>query len=99
MFLTNADIHGDKENDKNGVNAVLDASFSFPSKFPYDSYSYGVSLSALSSPLESVAGSTETDSIGSDVDEDFFVALTLRLSQSCLYETSKLIAATGTKVR
>ncbi|KAI9075478.1 hypothetical protein K1719_042566 [Acacia pycnantha] len=54
---------------------------------------------ALSSPLESVAGSTETDSIGSDVDEDFFVALTLRLSQSCLYETSKLIAATGTKVR
>ncbi|KAI9080694.1 hypothetical protein K1719_037360 [Acacia pycnantha] len=92
--LTDADILGDKENYKNGVNAGLDASFGFPSEFPYEFYSFGVSSSALSSPVESVAGSTETDSTGSDVDEDFFAALTRRLNQSSLYETPKLTVPT-----
>ncbi|KAI9078346.1 hypothetical protein K1719_039722 [Acacia pycnantha] len=94
QFLTDADILGDKENYKNGVNAGLDASFGFPSEFPYEFYSFGVSSSALSSPVESVAGSTETDSTGSDVDEDFFAALTRRLNQSSLYETPKLTVPT-----
>ncbi|KAK4277887.1 hypothetical protein QN277_015812 [Acacia crassicarpa] len=94
QFLTDADILGDKENDKNGVNADFDASFGFPSEFPYEFYSFGVSSSSLSSPVGSVAGSTETDSSGSDVDEDFFAALTRRLSQSSLYETPKLTVPT-----
>lgn len=83
-----------KENDKNGVNADLDASFGFPSEFPYEFDSFGISASAMSSPVESVAGSTETDSSGSDVDEDFFAALTRRLSQSSLYDTPKLTVPT-----
>ncbi|XP_028779732.1 uncharacterized protein LOC114752227 isoform X2 [Neltuma alba] len=94
QILTDADILGDKENDKNGVNADLDASFGFPSEFPYDFYSFGPSGSAMSSPVESVAGSTETDSSGSDVDEDFFAAWSRRLSQSSLYKTPKLTVAT-----
>ncbi|KAF7816375.1 TIP41-like protein [Senna tora] len=72
-----------KENFKNGINSDLDAALSFPSEFPYDFDSFGLS----SPPVESVAGSTETES--SD-EEDFFAGLTRRLSQSTLHETRKL---------
>ncbi|KAF7801846.1 histone H4 [Senna tora] len=46
------------------------------------------SFSTLASPVESVAGSTKTKNTN-DVDENFFVALTRRLSQSTPYETPK----------
>ena len=86
QFLAGEDILGDKENNKNGGNADLDAAFCFPSEFPYEFDSFGTS-SALSSPVESVAGSTETES--SD-EEDFFAGLTRRLSQAALHETRQL---------
>ncbi|CAL0307615.1 unnamed protein product [Lupinus luteus] len=71
------------EIDKNGFNATeLETEFGFPSEFPYEFDSLG--LENLNSPLESVAGSTETES--SD-EEDFFAGLTRRLSQPSLYET------------
>lgn len=83
QFLTEEDALMDKENlNKNG----LKPSLSFPTEFPYEFDSFG-SNSALSSPVESVAGSTETES--SD-EEDFFAGLTRRLTQSTLYETQKL---------
>ncbi|KAE9594353.1 hypothetical protein Lal_00001438 [Lupinus albus] len=53
--------------------------FGFPSEFPYEL--------GISSPVESVAGSTETDS--SNEEEDFFAALTRRLSQSSLHDSRK----------
>ncbi|XP_015931426.1 uncharacterized protein LOC107457766 [Arachis duranensis] len=57
--------------------------FGFPSEFPYEFDSFG--LEPLSSPpVESVAGSTETES--SD-EEDFFAGLTRRLSQATVHET------------
>ncbi|MED6122715.1 hypothetical protein PIB30_042431 [Stylosanthes scabra] len=59
------------------------AEFGFPSEFPYEFDSFG--LEPLSSPpVESVAGSTETES--SD-EEDFFAGLTRRLSQATVHET------------
>ena len=81
----------DKENlNKNGFNTATTAGFepslTFPTEFPYEFDSF-CSSSALSSPVESVAGSTETES--SD-EEDFFAGLTRRLTQSSLQETQKL---------
>ncbi|MED6186566.1 hypothetical protein PIB30_067947 [Stylosanthes scabra] len=64
---------------KSSSNAVQDAVFGFPSEFPYE---FG-----LSSPVESVAGSTETES--SDEEEDFFAGLTRRLSQATIHESRK----------
>ncbi|KAI4299472.1 hypothetical protein L6164_032932 [Bauhinia variegata] len=93
QFLTAQDMHGDKENDKNGGNAGLDAALCFPSEFPYEFDSFGVS-SALSSPVESVAGSTETESSDED---DFFAGLTRRLSQASLLETWKLTVPSSTR--
>ncbi|KAJ1422305.1 hypothetical protein SESBI_13128 [Sesbania bispinosa] len=54
-------------------NDDLDAAFGFPSEFPYE---FGLSSPAV----ESVAGSTETES--SDEEEDFFAGLTRRLIHS-----------------
>ncbi|KAF1894994.1 hypothetical protein Lal_00022490 [Lupinus albus] len=51
----------------------------FPSEFPYEL--------GISSPVESVAESTETEI--SDDEEDFFVALTRRLNQSSLHHSRK----------
>ncbi|KAK7828058.1 hypothetical protein CFP56_030562 [Quercus suber] len=89
-FLTEEEALMDKENlNKNGFNTTttgFEPSLTFPTEFPYEFDSYG-SSSALSSPVESVAGSTETES--SD-EEDFFAGLTRRLTQSSLQETQKL---------
>ncbi|BAT79975.1 hypothetical protein VIGAN_02292800 [Vigna angularis var. angularis] len=52
-------------------NVHFHAPFAFPSEFHYD-------LGLSSSPLKSLASSTETES--SDDKEDFFAALTRRLS-------------------
>ncbi|KAM4093884.1 hypothetical protein ACB094_06G153000 [Castanea mollissima] len=91
-FLTEEEALMDKENlNKNGFNTTTTAtgfepSLTFPTEFPYEFDSFA-SSSALSSPVESVAGSTETES--SD-EEDFFAGLTRRLTQSSLQETQKL---------
>ncbi|XP_007009141.2 PREDICTED: uncharacterized protein LOC18585980 [Theobroma cacao] len=81
-FLTDDDIVMEKENlkNKNGGNntELLIPSHGFPTEFPYEFDSFD-SSSALSSPVESVVGSTETES----GDEDEFLAgLTRRLAHS-----------------
>jgi hypothetical protein len=87
QFLTNDDPLMDKENlNKSGVNAGFALGFSFPTEFPYEFESFGTN-SSLSSPVESVAGSTENE--GSD-EEEFFAGLTRRLTQFSLPETQKL---------
>ncbi|KAI5407527.1 uncharacterized protein LOC127083908 isoform X1 [Lathyrus oleraceus] len=65
----------------------LDAAFGFPSEFPYEF--------EISSPaVESVAGSSSTESTeSSDEEESFFAGLTQRLSQSTLNETRNKLAA------
>lgn len=65
----------------------------FPTEFPYEFDSSG-SNSALSSPVESDIGSTETES--SD-EEDFLAGLTRRLAQSSLNQTLKLSVPSFTK--
>ena len=67
------------DNNKESQNADSDAVFGFPSEFPYE---FGVS-----SPVESVAGSTETES--SDEEEVFLAGLTRRLSQATIHESRK----------
>ncbi|XVE52586.1 hypothetical protein DITRI_Ditri02bG0133600 [Diplodiscus trichospermus] len=79
-FLTDDDVIMEKENlkNKNGGNnrtKLLIPSHGFPTEFPYEFDSF----SALSSPVESVVGSTETES--SDEDE-FLAGLTRRLAHS-----------------
>lgn len=88
QFLTDDDVLIDKENfHKNGAISTTAARFNgFPTEFPYEFDSFG-SNSALSSPVESVVSSTETES--SD-EEDFFAGLTRRFAQSNLRETQKL---------
>ncbi|XWS56652.1 hypothetical protein CRYUN_Cryun09bG0104100 [Craigia yunnanensis] len=79
-FLTDDDIITEEENLKNksgGNNKteLLISSRGFQNEFPYEFDSF----SALSSPVESVVGSTETES--SDEDE-FLAGLTRRLANS-----------------
>ncbi|OIW14198.1 hypothetical protein TanjilG_21338 [Lupinus angustifolius] len=65
---------------KDDNNTVVTADrLGFPSEFPYEL--------GISSPVESVAGSTETEI--SDDEEDFFAALTRRLSHSSLHHSRK----------
>uniref|UniRef100_A0A803P1R8 TIP41-like protein n=1 Tax=Cannabis sativa TaxID=3483 RepID=A0A803P1R8_CANSA len=95
QFLTDDDVLMGKENfDKNGVTFGTDNGCfggqrpcvnGFPTEFPYEFDSFG-SNSALSSPVESVVSSTETES--SD-EEDFFAGLTRRFAQSNLREAQK----------
>ncbi|XVE99680.1 hypothetical protein REPUB_Repub03eG0221100 [Reevesia pubescens] len=82
-FLTDDDINMEKENLKNKKGCknnteLLIPSHCFPNEFPYE-FDLSHSFSALSSPVESVVGSTETES--SDEDE-FLVGLTRRLAHS-----------------
>lgn len=89
QFLTDDDVLMDKENfNKNGVNGTgfgQVTGLGFPTEFPYEFDSF-CSNSALSSPVDSAGGLTETES--SD-EEDFLVGLTSRLAQSTLHETQK----------
>ncbi|TKY47491.1 hypothetical protein E2542_SST29551 [Spatholobus suberectus] len=85
LWLPSQFLAGDGEGDmKNSDKSLANAFFGFPSEFPYE---FGVSSPAV----ESVAGSTETES--SDGEEDFFAGLTRRLSQSSLHETRKQLTA------
>ncbi|KAG8644990.1 uncharacterized protein LOC110624456 [Manihot esculenta] len=72
----------DEEND---YTTDLESNFCFPAEFPYEFDSFG-SISALSSPVESVLSCTETES---DDEEDFLVGLTRRLTQKVAVEPHK----------
>ncbi|KAF1863558.1 hypothetical protein Lal_00030608 [Lupinus albus] len=83
MAKASYDVKFDKENIKTGGNASeLETEFGFPSEFPYEFDSFG--MEHINSPVESVAGSTETES--SD-EEEFFARLTRRLNQASFHET------------
>uniref|UniRef100_A0A5B7B5T2 TIP41-like protein n=1 Tax=Davidia involucrata TaxID=16924 RepID=A0A5B7B5T2_DAVIN len=86
-FLTDDDILMDKENyNKNGLGStVIGPNFSFPTEFPYDFGSFGSSF-VFNSPVESVVGSTETESD----EEDLIAGLTRQLARSTLQETQKI---------
>ncbi|CAL0315739.1 unnamed protein product [Lupinus luteus] len=83
MAKPSFNIEFDEENNKTPDNdSELEAEFGFPSEFPYEFDSFG--MEHINSPVESVAGSTETES--SD-EEEFFAGLTRRLSQASPHET------------
>uniref|UniRef100_A0A5B7B6P7 Uncharacterized protein n=1 Tax=Davidia involucrata TaxID=16924 RepID=A0A5B7B6P7_DAVIN len=80
-FLTDDDILMNKENfNKNGLNTALGSNLCFPTEFPYDFGSF------LSSPVESVVGSTETESD----EEDLLNGLTRQLARYTLQESQKI---------
>lgn len=88
-FLTADDFLVDKDNcTKNGEGEVVSfgGNLAFPTEFHYEFDSLGTN-SARSSPVESVMGSTETES--SD-EEDLLVGFTRSLAQLSLNETHKL---------
>lgn len=94
-FLTDDDVLMDKNNfHKNGGGGTGfgHSHDGFPSEFPYEFDSFS-SNSALSSPVESVVGSTEAES--SD-EEEFLFGLTRRLAQSTLHDSQKLAATSFT---
>lgn len=89
-FLTDDNMLMSKGNvKKNGMKTDTEGSlgFGFPTEFPYEFDSFG-SNSALSSPVESVVSSTETESD----EDDFLAGLTRQLARSTLQETQKLAA-------
>lgn len=91
QFLTDDDLlmgMGKENLSKNGFSSGR--SFSFFTEFPYEFDSN----SALSSPVESVAGSTEAESSDED---DFFAGLARRLTQSSIHETQKLAVPSFTQ--
>ncbi|XP_037494617.1 uncharacterized protein LOC119370472 isoform X1 [Jatropha curcas] len=88
-FLTEEELLMDKENFLK--NAEFNPSFSFPSEFPYEFDSFG-SSSSLSSPDESVIGSTETESSNED---DFLAGLTRRLTQQITVKSQKKTVMAG----
>lgn len=63
----------------------------FPVDFPYGFGSYG---SALSSPVESVVGSTETESD----EEDYMAGLTRKMASSTLQDEDKTTSPAFSKV-
>ncbi|XP_028097138.1 uncharacterized protein LOC114296998 isoform X2 [Camellia sinensis] len=81
-FLTDDDILMGKENfNKNALNSAFGPTFAFPTDFPYDFGSY--------SPVESVVGSTETESD----EEDLLAGLTRRLARFTLQERAQKMAS------
>lgn len=86
QFLTDDDILMDKANNNNknrdgGFELETEATKSFfPFEFPSGFGSFGHSSSDLSSPVESVVGSTETESD----EEDYIADLTRQMAHSTL---------------
>lgn len=82
QFLTDDDILMEKKNINNnhGNSQNPGAGFCFPSEFPYGLDSYG--SSTLSSPVESVVSSTETESD----EDDYFAGLTQQMVHTTLQE-------------
>ncbi|KAJ4719924.1 TIP41-like protein [Melia azedarach] len=80
QFLTDGDLLMYKEKaplERNALKTELKPSLYFPNEFPYEFDSLD---SALSSPVESLLGSTETDNTSDE--EDFLAGLTRRLTHS-----------------
>ncbi|EEF31964.1 uncharacterized protein LOC8287272 [Ricinus communis] len=81
----------EKENfNKNDFSEFKKSSFTFPTEFPYEFDSFGCSPTSLSSPDESVIGSTETESSDED---DFLAGLTRRLTQQLTVQPEKWVMA------
>ncbi|XAR66226.1 hypothetical protein NMG60_11012376 [Bertholletia excelsa] len=77
-FLTDNDMLKGKENlNKTSIDAAFGVNFGFPVEIPYD-FASCCSSSVLSSPVESVVGSTETESD----EEDLLFGLTRQLAFS-----------------
>ncbi|KAL9426143.1 hypothetical protein AB3S75_033007 [Citrus x aurantiifolia] len=105
QFLTDDDILMDlsmtnnsnikkSRNNKEGFDLEADATKSlFPFEFPYGFGAFGHSSSDLSSPVESVVGSTETESD----EEDYIAGLTRQIAHSTLEDDA--LAADKTKAR
>lgn len=105
QFLTDDDILMDlsmtnnsniqkSSNNKEGFDLEADATKSlFPFEFPYGFGAFGHSSSDLSSPVESVVGSTETESD----EEDYIAGLTRQIAHSTLEDDA--FAADKTKAR
>ncbi|XP_010256748.1 PREDICTED: uncharacterized protein LOC104597057 isoform X2 [Nelumbo nucifera] len=90
QFLTDDDILMEKTNYNNGskgFSSETEAGSFFPFEFPYAFACYG-SPSALSSPVESVVGSTETESD----EEDYLAGLTTQMAHSMLQDEEKSAA-------
>ncbi|KAF8397408.1 hypothetical protein HHK36_016324 [Tetracentron sinense] len=85
-FLTDNDLLIDKRNTSfnDGSLTESEARVFFPCEFPYGVGSYGFS-SSLSSPVESVVSSTETESD----EEDYMAELTRKMAHSMLEEGIK----------
>ncbi|XP_057475919.1 uncharacterized protein LOC130763910 [Actinidia eriantha] len=80
-----ADVLVGKENvNKNSPITGFGTNIGFPTDFPYEFDSYS-SSSVLSSPVESVVGSTETESD----EEDLVAGLTSQLTRSSLHERAQ----------
>lgn len=85
QFLTDDDTLMDKNNNLKSTKEVFgyqtdSAKPLFPFEFPYEFGSFGVS-SDLSSPVESVVGSTETES---DEEDGYLAGLTRQMAHSTL---------------
>ncbi|KAF7148350.1 hypothetical protein RHSIM_Rhsim03G0138400 [Rhododendron simsii] len=84
-FLTADDMLMGKENfNKNNISTAFATNFGFPTDFPYE---FGSSL--LSSPVESVVGSTETESD----EDDLLAGLARRFARSSLNEKALKITS------
>ena len=87
-FLTDDDLavekNGSSKNEGNGVGS--DMRTLFPYDFPYRFGSFG-SSSDLGSPVESVVGSSETESD----EEDYLAGLTRQIARSTLVDGSRNI--------
>lgn len=104
QFLTDDDILMDlsmsnnstikkSSTNKEGFDLEADATKSlFPFEFPYGFGAFGHSSSDLSSPVESVVGSTETESD----EEDYIAGLTRQIAHSTLEDDA--FVADKTKV-
>ncbi|XP_050117074.1 uncharacterized protein LOC126594518 [Malus sylvestris] len=94
-FLTDDVVLHNNMDDSNGNSFrgnCLEPRARFPTEFPYESDSSDSNW-ALSSPVESVVGSSETEGGSSSDEEDFLAGLTRRLGQSSLqpaHQTQKL---------
>ncbi|OVA17745.1 hypothetical protein BVC80_1835g123 [Macleaya cordata] len=84
QFLTDDDILMEKQKiNRDRSTESIGVGFCFPSEFPYGFDSFG--SSALSSPVESVVSSTETESD----EEDYLAGLTQQMVHSTLQEVER----------
>ncbi|KAE8654284.1 copper transporter 1-like [Hibiscus syriacus] len=90
QFLTDDDFFVDGVKATNNTKNLKDGESLFPYEFPGGFRSFGFS-SDLSSPVESVLGSTETESD----EEDYLAGLTRQMAHSTLEDDSRRTDASG----